>query len=150
MAFSRAPLAGILLVAAITVGAAWFGAANWQWLNERNFLRRDGLAATARIDEATISHKTCNSSIVASWTDTMGVKHSHNFMTCFANHSAGQTVGIRYLPQHPETAMIADGEGGLPDSRFSNGIGIGAILAAVMAVVTVHLVRGGIRWKATL
>lgn len=140
MALSRNPLGGILLVAGVALAAAVFGGLNWHWLEERRQLDKEGIAAVGHIDAVTISHKACNSSIRVSWADAGAARHAGRFMTCFANRSAGQAIAIRYLPQQPDIAMIAEGEGGLPDEQYRTGMRIGLIVAAVMGAVAVHLV----------
>ncbi|WP_218006128.1 hypothetical protein [Novosphingobium lentum] len=139
MALSRAPHAGIILVGAMAVAAAVFGVFNWRWLEQRQLLETGGIAAVAHIDAVTISHKACNSSVVLSWVDASGSPHSGDFLSCFANRSAGTTIPIRYLKTDPATAMIAAGEGGLSDDHYKNGALIGAVVALIMAFVTAKL-----------
>lgn len=148
MAQSRTPIAGIILVSGVAIAAAVFGFFNWRWLEERNHLERDGIAAVGHIDAVTVSHKACNSSVQVSWSDATAVTHSQHFMTCFANRSPGETLGIRYLTEKPDVAMIATGEGGLPDDQFRRGMMIGAIVAAVLSLVSVHLALIRIRTRA--
>lgn len=140
MALARIPLAGILLVGGIAVLAAVFGLFNWHWLEQRHMLERQGIAAIAGIDAVTISHKACNSSAQLTWSDAGGALHTGHFMTCIANRSAGDTIPVRYLLADPDTAMIAEGEGGLPDDQYRNGTLIGAVVALVMAGVAAKLV----------
>jgi len=52
-------------------------------------------------------------------------------MTCFANRSAGDTIPVRYLQADPDTAMIAEGEVGIPDDPYRNGIMMGPYHGAV-------------------
>jgi hypothetical protein len=139
MAMSRTPLAGILLVGGIAVAAGVFGSFNWGWLEQRHVLEREGVAAVARIDAVSISHKTCNSSAQLTWTEARGAVHAGRFMTCFANRWAGQTIPIRYLKTDPDTAMIAPGEGGLPDDQFHTGAMIGAVVAMVLGCAAAKL-----------
>jgi len=139
MALSRNPLGGIFLVSGIALAAALFGALNWHWLTERRLLEKEGIAAVGHIEDVTISHKACNSSVKVSWTDASAAHHIGRFTTCFANRVIGQTVGIRYLPGQPDTATIAEGGGGLPEEHYRQGMMIGLIVAAVMGAVAVHL-----------
>lgn len=140
MPISRSRVGGIILVGGIAVAAAIFGWFNWRWYNDRQTLEADGVVAVAQIQAATISHKACNSSVQLHWTDAVGNLHAGHFMTCFANRSAGETIPIRYLKRDPEIAMIAAGEGGLPDSQYRTGAMIGAVIALIMAVLACKLV----------
>ena len=145
MALSRTPIAGIILVGGIAIAAAAFGLLNWRSLDERMRLEREGVAAVARVDAVTISHKACNSSIQLRWVDANGAGHAGRFMSCFANRATGEKVRIRYLPEQPDEAMLADDEGGLPEAQVRTGIVIGAIVAAVMGAVAVSLTRRRLR-----
>lgn len=140
MALARTPLPGILLVGGIAVLAAIFGLFNCRWLEQRHTLESNGIAAIAHIDAVTISHKACNSSVQLTWADAGGAHHTGHFMTCFANRSAGDTIPVRYLQADPGTAMIAEGEGGIPDDQYRTGTMIGAVVALVMAGVAAKLV----------
>lgn len=144
MARPQPPLAGVLLTGGIAIAAMLFALVNWRWLEERRTLEREGIAAIARIDAVTISHKACNSSLSVHWQDNNGHPHSGHFMSCAANRNVGEAIGVLYLADHPDTAMIAEGEGGTPDAQYRTGMLIGAIVAGVMALVTAQLLRR--RW----
>ncbi len=133
-------MVGLILVGGIAILSVLFTAANWYWLEQRHSLEREGIAASASVDDVLISHKACNSSVRLSWVDAHGGKHSGKFMTCFGNRSAGQVIGIRYLSEKPDTAMIAEGQGGLPDAHYQTGVLIGAIVGVIMCAVTARLV----------
>jgi len=139
MVLARTSIVGILLVGAIALSAAVFGLFNWRWLEQRHLLEREGIATIAHVDAVTISHKACNSSVQLTWTDAGSAHHTGRFMTCFANRSAGDSIPVRYLRADPDTAIIAEGNGGLPDDQYQTGAMIGAIVALVMAAVAAKL-----------
>ena len=145
MALSRTPIAGIVLVGGIAIAAAAFGLSNWRTLEERRQLEREGVAAVAQVAAVTISHKACNSSVLLRWAESNGASHTGRFMSCFANRTTGEKVRIRYLPERPDAAMLADGEGGLPDAQYRTGIVIGAIVAAVLGTVAASMTRRRLR-----
>ncbi len=133
------PVIGFLLLGGIALAGVIFGLANWHWLEQQQLLEHEGIVAVARIDAVTISHKACNSTVVLRWADSSERNHRDKFATCFANRLAGESMGIRYLSADPDTAMIAAGEGGLPDDHYRTGVLIGAIVAAVMGAATISL-----------
>lgn len=136
---SRFPLAGILLVCVIGLLAAGFALANWHWLDQRDRLERGGVPALARITAVSASHKACNAGLELDWTDGTGKAWTGRFTTCFANRTVGGAVPIRFLADDPATAMIAPGEGGLPDDQFRTGMWIGAVVALAMGVAAGRL-----------
>ncbi len=140
MAIARTPVPGLLLVGGISILCILFAVANWYWLEQRHSLQREGVAISAKVDDVIISHKACNSSVRLSWVDLNGGKHSGKFLTCFGNRSPGEFIGIRYLPMKPDTAMIAEGQGGMPDTHYQTGVLFGAIVGAIMCAVTAQLV----------
>jgi hypothetical protein len=148
MAKARTPVVGLILVGGIAILGTLFGAANWYWLDQRHKLEREGIAATALVDDVTISHKACNSSVRLTWVDVRGATHTQRFITCFANRSRGETIGIRYLLEKPETAMIAEGEGGLSDAHYRTGGLIGAIIGVIMGAITVGLIFDRMRSRS--
>ena len=131
---------GLLLVGGVAIAAAVFGVLNWHWLEQRHVLETTGVPAIATIEAVMISHKACNSSVQVRWADAKALPHRGHLMTCFANRSPGDQIKVRYLSDNPDIAMIETGEGGLADDQFYRGAWIGALVAMVMALVTLRLV----------
>ncbi len=69
MAIARTPVLGLILVDGITILGTLFTGANWYWLEQPHSLEREGIAASAKVDDVIISHKACNSSVRLSWVD---------------------------------------------------------------------------------
>jgi hypothetical protein len=138
----REILAPVLLFGLFSVLGAAFALLNLHLREDRRELILHGVATTGTIERVIYSHNACNSNVFVSYHDLSGHLWLQRFQTCFANHTAGESLGVTFLRAAPGTAMLRSGESPYTEDMLRRGLWIGAALAVFGIVMIVRTVSG--------